>query len=250
MGFKKVIAILMTLSLFLISLPQISNGYAATNDKDKEICPTNQCLEKPISNITTSEFDNILSQLEQTTEYKTLVQDTNIQLVEKNNIFINNEDSKTRNITNIEFAFEKNIVKDNLVYIKVVFDRTNNKIITVQKIISTQDKDGNISISMNADNVQVYSMTINQDGKIINQSGKVISQEKFYDDTVNNLGENTRGWCEWAMAALCGAGGGAACYAVAAGLGITTGVGGVALATVCGLIGSLGCTAATNAVCG
>lgn len=57
-------------------------------------------------------------------------------------------------------------------------------------------------------------------------------------------------WCEWAVGALCGAGGGAACYALALALGITTGIGGFSLATVCALIGSLGCTAATKKICG
>lgn len=57
-------------------------------------------------------------------------------------------------------------------------------------------------------------------------------------------------FCTWAMAALCGTGGAAACYGLAALLGITTGLGGLALAVVCGLIVALGCTGATLYVCG
>jgi len=60
----------------------------------------------------------------------------------------------------------------------------------------------------------------------------------------------TFGWCEWVVGALCGTGGGIACFALAAALGITTGVGGLTLAGVCGLIGALGCTGATLTICG
>lgn len=58
------------------------------------------------------------------------------------------------------------------------------------------------------------------------------------------------GVCEWAVGALCGTGGGVACYFVCIGLGLVSGPGGVGCAAACALVGSLGCIGATNAICG
>lgn len=58
------------------------------------------------------------------------------------------------------------------------------------------------------------------------------------------------GFCEWAVGALCGTGGGAACYGACIALGLVSGPGGLGCAAVCALIASLGCTAATNKICG
>ncbi|WP_257162113.1 hypothetical protein [Corynebacterium cystitidis] len=59
----------------------------------------------------------------------------------------------------------------------------------------------------------------------------------------------TQGACEWGVGALCGTGGAATCYGVCLGLGFVNGLAGLGCASVCGLIGALGCTGATNAIC-
>ncbi len=56
-------------------------------------------------------------------------------------------------------------------------------------------------------------------------------------------------FCTWAMAALCGIGGGAACWALAVALGIKTLGAGFGISVICGLIASLGCAGATIVVC-
>nr|WP_068982960.1 MULTISPECIES: hypothetical protein [Lysinibacillus] len=81
----------------------------------------------------------------------------------------------------------------------------------------------------------------------------VLTQDEFYKQAVQQMGGSkivTFRWCEWVVGALCGTGGEIACFALAAALGITPGVGGLTLAGVCGLIGALGCTGATLAICG
>lgn len=54
------------------------------------------------------------------------------------------------------------------------------------------------------------------------------------------------GICEWAVAALCGTGGGIGCYGACIALGLVNGPGGIGCAAVCALIASLGCTEATT----
>jgi halocin C8-like bacteriocin domain-containing protein len=58
------------------------------------------------------------------------------------------------------------------------------------------------------------------------------------------------GICEWAVAALCGTGGGIGCYGACIALGLVNGPGGIGCAAVCALIASLGCTEATHKICG
>lgn len=55
--------------------------------------------------------------------------------------------------------------------------------------------------------------------------------------------------CETAVTALCGTGGGAACYGVCVGLGFVAGAAGLACAAVCGTVAALGCAGAVNAIC-
>lgn len=60
----------------------------------------------------------------------------------------------------------------------------------------------------------------------------------------------TMGACEYGVGALCGTGGGASCYLACGALGLVSGPGGLGCAAVCALIATLGCTAATDAICG
>jgi len=89
-----------------------------------------------------------------------------------------------------------------------------------------------------------------KDGNLYNSNFEKVNKQQLQDSASANLGAQKEGWCEWAVGALCGGGGAAGCYGVAAALGITTGIGGLSLATVCGIISSLGCTAATKKICG
>lgn len=66
----------------------------------------------------------------------------------------------------------------------------------------------------------------------------------------NSDSVTTMGACEYGVGALCGTGGGAGCYLACAALGLVSGPGGLGCAAVCALIATLGCTAATDAICG
>lgn len=84
-----------------------------------------------------------------------------------------------------------------------------------------------------------------KDGNLYNSNFEKVNKQQLQDSASANLGAQKEGWCEWAVGALCDGGGAAGCYGVAA-LGITTGIGDLSLATVCGIISILGCTTVTK----
>jgi halocin C8-like bacteriocin domain-containing protein len=106
---------------------------------------------------------------------------------------------------------------------------------------------------------EVYNFNVDPDGKLTDSNGNTVDITKAISDSEKVLADmnatnakefGTTSFCSYAISALCGTGGGVACYAAAGALGITTGVGGLGLAAVCSLISSLGCSAATDRICG
>lgn len=114
-------------------------------------------------------------------------------------------------------------------------------VVTVQEYqVSAPDKETGIAHArLFVDGELFWSGTVSEQGEVIadGDSPKIDSTR-------------SRGVCEWAMGALCGTGGGVACYGACVALGLVSGPGGLGCAAVCALISSLGCTAATNKVCG
>lgn len=118
---------------------------------------------------------------------------------------------------------------------------TDEGVATVQEYqISAPDEETGIAHArLYADGELFWSGTVSEQGEV------VADEDSPEIDTTRS-----RGVCEWAMGALCGTGGGAACYGACAALGLVSGPGGLGCAAVCALISSLGCTAATKKVCG
>lgn len=242
--------ILFLIALVLMLSPIIMSGrvIAVANDV-KENCENEQCLAIPESNVSDNEFQSILDSLKGTSEYQSILNSTQVSKVSSDNVIINQDTSE--DIYTVEFIMGQDLAKiDNLAYIKFTLNKESDKVLTTEKIYAESGDENSINLTMFVNDSHIFDMEINKDGKIVSDSGGLISNDDFYDEVVADLdsqvGPIMRGWCEWAMGALCGA----ACYAVAAALGITTGLGGLALATVCGLITALGCTAATKKVCG
>jgi len=246
---KQILLILLSFLLFSMPLFNVSNAIAAGKNYS---CEQGKCLEVPKSNVNDKKFDEILTLVKQTEKYKDLSSKTVINDLTKKDIVINTINSNGKKIATISFIIGKKIQTDNLAYVELVYDIEKN-VVNTSKLLYGYLKENNlINISMTVNDEKAFSMDINEKGEII-QNDTVISQDDFYNQAVEEMQKDsisTSGWCEWTMAALCGAGGAAACYALAIGLGLTTGIGGLGLATVCGLIASLGCTAATKKVCG
>lgn len=102
-----------------------------------------------------------------------------------------------------------------------------------------------------ADGAGVARASLLSDGELL-WSGQVDDRGNVTTDIDSPMNPEyqTMGWCEWAVGALCGTGGGVACYGACAALGFANGIAGLSCAAVCGLISALGCTGATAAICG
>lgn len=240
----KKVMVFFTLSLVLL-LP-FNNIQSGVSASEKFECQGGDCIAKPESNVTQKEFNNILKEVKKTEEYKKLSEETAINTLSKKDIIINKEDHRVA----VSFIIGEKVRNDNLAYVELLYDLNKKKVETYKLLYGEEKDDGLLNIRMEVSGEELFSMDINEKGEII-ENGQVISQESFYEKVVGvQDGYTPYGWCEWAVGALCGAGGGAGCYALALALGITTGIGGFSLATVCGLIGALGCTAATKKICG
>ncbi|KHE72662.1 halocin C8-like domain-containing protein, partial [Halobacillus sp. BBL2006] len=191
-----------------------------------------------------------------------------INAVSQHNIVINKVDGAGGDYAYIEFVFNKDQAEksDHLVYAQFTYDIKNKTVISDQGLYADSlGEDGsfhmNVMYGLGDEEVELYNVDVDKDGNLTDMEGLSITQEQIQTDANGKIKEllgkqsngnelQSFGFCEYAITALCGAGGSVGCYALAGALGITSGVGGVALAAVCGMIGSLGCAAATEAICG
>ena len=107
-----------------------------------------------------------------------------------------------------------------------------------------------MEINWSLDNEKILQALVHKNGTF-EVDGRVYT---IVDECVNSFksvnGGQTRNACEVAMSILCGAGGGAGCYAICGIEAVVTRIGALGCAVACGLIGSLGCYAATKKICG
>ena len=107
-----------------------------------------------------------------------------------------------------------------------------------------------MDIKWTFDNEKFIDVTVSQDGTIESEGVIYENDKEFVNHIINQTGVQTRGACEVAMALLCGAGGGAGCYAICGIEAIVSRFGALGCAVACGLISSLGCYGATVKICG
>jgi len=125
-----------------------------------------------------------------------------------------------------------------------------NKLFAVQQYFVQQIATDVVNFRVVVNDEEILNIDINSDHNVIMSDGTEI----YYADYMEQLEAegilSTLGLCEGAMAVLCGAGGGAACYGLCGITAIVNVLGGLGCAIACGLIASVGCYAATCAVCG
>ncbi|EHM70559.1 hypothetical protein SEVCU012_0541 [Staphylococcus pettenkoferi VCU012] len=158
------------------------------------------------------------------------------------------------NVYSVNYVFGKKLAKQNknLAMIELKYNEANKKVFYDHMMYSKFVKHDNkkfINMKGVLNDKPYYEFNIDQNGQYYDENFKTTTKNKIEEDSYKNLPPKERGWCEWAVGALCGTGGAGGCWAAAAALGITTGWGGFSLATICGLITSLGCTGATNYIC-
>ncbi len=132
--------------------------------------------------------------------------------------------------------------EEDYVFYRVAVDLDKTEVASVQRFEMTPDgaDPETLDVAMFVDDELFWTGTTNDSGVVTTHTDSPTSEQELHQE----------GFCEWFVGALCGTGGGAGCYGICAGLALTTGWGGLGCAAVCGLIGALGCTAATKAICG
>ncbi|WP_211655516.1 halocin C8 precursor-like protein [Planococcus alpniumensis] len=220
-------------------------------------------FEKGTSNVEQNEFNQIRNALKNTEEYQAYKENTKINSISKGDIIINTVDGSKGDIAYIEFVFG-GLAKtsDNLAYVQFTYDVKNGDILTNQAVYAENIDQGKIRINafynLDGNQTEIYDITVDTAGTIFDEKGLMLSHDDFVasaEHKIQQAGKNAdefgayASFCEYAVGALCGTGGGVLCYAAAGALGITTGIGGLGLAAVCALIGSVGCTAATDQIC-
>ena len=199
------------LSIIIISSFCVATGFQNVNAANNEV-------SKPQSNVDSKTKQNIIKKIKKSNAYKKHANSTSIDSIKDDDIIVHLDKGKNTN---------------HMMYSKFV--KYNNKeYINMKGILNGKP---------------YYEFNIDQKGHYYDKNFKHTSKDEIEKDSAKNLPPKERGWCEWAVGALCGTGGAAGCWATATALGITTGWGGFSLATICGLISSLGCTGATNYIC-
>ena len=235
------------LSIIIISSFCVATGFQNVNAANNEV-------SKPQSNVDSKTKQNLIKKIKKSNAYKKHANSTSIDSIKDDNIIVHLDKGKNTNVYSINYVFGKKLAKknDNLAMIELKYNEANNEVFYDHMMYSKFVKYNNkeyINMKGILNGKPYYEFNIDQKGHYYDKNFKHTSKDEIEKDSAKNLPPKERGWCEWAVGALCGTGGAGGCWAAATALGITTGWGGFSLATICGLISSLGCTGATNYIC-
>ncbi|SUM43779.1 Uncharacterised protein [Staphylococcus intermedius NCTC 11048] len=222
-------------------------GFQDVNAESKEV-------SKPTSNVDSKTKQDIINKIKNTSIYKEHANSTSINSIKDENIIVHLDKGENTNVYSVSYIFGKELAQknNNLAMIELKYNEANKEIFYDHMMYSKFVKHDNkeyINMKGVLNDKPYYEFNIDQKGHYYDKNFNITSKDKIEEESFKNLPPKERGWCEWAVGALCGTGGAGGCWAAAAALGITTGWGGFTLATICGLITSLGCTGATNYIC-
>ena len=211
-------------------------------------------VNKPTSNVDSKTKQDVINMVKNSAVYKEHANSTSIDSIKDENIIVHLDKGENTNVYSVNYIFGKELAQknNNLAMIELKYNEANKEIFYDHMMYSKFVKHDNIEyINMKGilNDKPYYEFNIDQKGHYYDKNFKITTKDKIEQESFENLPPKERGWCEWAVGALCGTGGAGGCWAAAAALGITTGWGGFSLATICGLITSLGCTGATNYIC-
>lgn len=220
----------------------------------QDVSAESKAVSKPTSNVDSKTKQDIINKIKKSDVYKKHANSTSINSIKDENIIVHLDKGKNTNVYSVNFIFGKELAQknNNLAMIELKYNEANKDIFYNHMMYSKFVKHNNkeyINMKGILNDKPYYEFNIDQKGHYYDQNFKITSKDKIEEESFKNLPPKERGWCEWAVGALCGTGGAGGCWAAAAALGITTGWGGFSLATICGLITSLGCTGATNYIC-
>lgn len=250
---KAFLLVLALVTVFNLTLIFPKNVYASEISE-------NDMLDAPESNVDQNSKKQIIKEVTKTSEYREYKKTTDINKISKDNIVINkHEETNGRTLYSVEFIFGEKLSKvpSNPTYIELKYVPLDQSVIYDEAIFTKSVDYGNkkyIYLKSKVSGEDYYEFYINETGQIYDMEFNLVTEENLdsitkeingCDDTVN-----TFGICEWTINALCAGGTSATCFAIAAGLGITTAGAGLSIAVICGIIYSQSCSAATERACG
>lgn len=143
------------------------------------------------------------------------------------------------------------IVKNGNKFYEIVYIMNNSdEVILQDKKENTLLKDNKLAIKWTFNNEKFIDVIVSEDGTIESDGVVYTNDKEFVNHIIQQNIVQTRGTCEVAMAILCGAGGGAGCYAICGIEAVVSRIGALGCSVACGLISSLGCYGATLKICG
>lgn len=143
------------------------------------------------------------------------------------------------------------IVEDGNKFYEIIYIMNDSyEVILQDKKENTLLNDNKLAIKWTFDNEKFIDVIISEDGTIESEGVVYANDKEFVNHIIQQNRVQDRSACEVAMAILCGAGGGAGCYAICGIEAVLSRIGGLGCAVACGLISSLGCYGATVKICG
>lgn len=127
---------------------------------------------------------------------------------------------------------------------------TSRKVLYVSDLVITDTGNKRAHVIFSDDKAVLEDIFVSNDA-VVTKTGTRF-EPLDYVEYVRSQNENSTQFisCDQAVTALCGLGGGAACYGACLALGLVSGPGGLGCAAVCGLIAALGCAEAQRRICG
>lgn len=126
-------------------------------------------------------------------------------------------------------------------FYRIVTDLKDESVLLVQEFEITKLTGGSLSVRVFGDDALSFQGTVDSSGNVVADPNAPI------ESVLMPQGSNPS--CEWLVGFLCGTGGNVYCYTTCIALGFVTFWAGLGCAVVCGLIASMGCYGAVQAIC-
>ncbi|SDI81794.1 halocin C8-like domain-containing protein [Alteribacillus bidgolensis] len=261
---KKVMNLVLCLSLlagiFLNPVSSVAGEDSGADENLDQLFPSNpeeedcpDCtvdpknLEEPQSTGTEEEQQKAIEITENSSEFQSTSRTLNQRQYNEKLFTVNVE--KDENAYQAVTTYQAKKGKKTVVS-QYFVDLEDERLILKRSYDVKQLNDNMAKLKLTVDDNVIYDVKL-KDDQVITKDGHTYDGQDFIEKKTEEINSQVKAsfWCEYIVGALCGGAGAAGCWAAAAALGITTGVGGVSLAVICGMIGAVGCTATVSYVC-
>lgn len=126
---------------------------------------------------------------------------------------------------------------------------TSRKVLYVSDLVISDTGNNRAHVIFSDDRAVLEDIFVSND-VVVTKTGTRFEPLDYVEHVRSQNENSTLISCDQAVTALCGLGGGAACYGACLALGLVSGPGGLGCAAVCGLIAAVGCAEAQRRICG